>query len=94
MLFAAAHESVSGTFRTSVITLTMSAHRGRPDVPTGNDGIVDGAHHMIPCNATSVTGIYLEGPASGDIETDGGAGGCNPRAGQVGPRSNPGTLLF
>jgi hypothetical protein len=25
-----------------------------------------------------------------DIETDGGAGGCTPRAGKVGPRSNPG----
>jgi hypothetical protein len=37
--------------------------RGRPDISTGNDGIVDGAHHMIPvCNATSVTDIYLEVP--------------------------------
>jgi hypothetical protein len=29
-----------------------------------------------------------------DIETDGGAGGCTPRAGKVGPRSDPGPYFL
>ena len=29
-----------------------------------------------------------------DIVTDGGAGGCTPRAGKVGPRSNPGPYFL
>src|SRR6267378_7776442 len=29
-----------------------------------------------------------------DMETDGGAGGCTPRAGKVGPRSNPGPYFL
>ncbi len=29
-----------------------------------------------------------------DIRTDGGAGGCTPRAGKVGPRRNPGPYFF
>jgi hypothetical protein len=28
------------------------------------------------------------------METDGGAGGCTPRAGKVGPRSNPGPYFL
>jgi hypothetical protein len=31
---------------------------------------------------------------NGHIETDGGAGGCTPRAGKVGPRSNPRPYFF
>jgi hypothetical protein len=31
---------------------------------------------------------------NGDTETDGGTGGYTPRAGKVGPRSNPGPYLF
>jgi hypothetical protein len=29
-----------------------------------------------------------------DVETDGGAGGCTPRAGKVGPRRNPGPYFL
>jgi hypothetical protein len=28
------------------------------------------------------------------LETDGGAGGCTPRGGQVGPRKNPGPYFL
>ena len=38
--------------------------------------------------------IILRRYCGQDIETDGGAGGCTPRAGKVGPRSNPGPYFL
>ena len=54
-----------------MITLTMFAHRV-PDISTGNDGIVDGAHHMVPYNATSVTDIYAKQVLGDIVVTDDG----------------------
>ena len=51
--------------------LTMSAHRV-PDISTGNDGIVDGAHHMVPYNATGVTDIYAKQVLGDIVVTDDG----------------------
>jgi hypothetical protein len=38
--------------------------------------------------------IKAGGGCRDDIETDGGAGGCTPRAGKVGLRRNPGPYFF
>src|SRR5260370_23148690 len=37
---------------------------------------------------------FDSGGCRDDIGTDGGAGGCTPRAGKVGPRRNPGPYFF
>src|SRR3982074_1870609 len=38
--------------------------------------------------------VMDSGGCRDDMETDGGAGGCTPRAGKVGPRSNPGPYFL
>ena len=38
--------------------------------------------------------VMDSGGCRDDMETDGGADGCTPRAGKVGPRSNPGPYFF
>ena len=38
--------------------------------------------------------VMDSGGCRDDMETDGGADGCTPRAGKVGPRSNPGPYFL